>query len=264
MIGSLIAAGASLLGTHLVNRQNMRNYYEMRQYNTPAAQMQRFRNAGLNPHLIYTQTNETSPAPEMKIPDFSSLGNMTSELSEFQNIKESKARVNNLDKVNQQLDEQIKTQVLENVMRQKNIDWQDLFNSANYETVKQNIENAKKQFDLLDEQIKKVTREIERLDMNDFVDLMNVVFKSKELDNAARSLGIEEAKLKEMIREFNINNKYKVLLNDFLNGLLGDGSDTANAVGATIRQWLLSFMENEYERNDGQRSSDSQGSGGSF
>lgn len=264
MIGSLIAAGASLLGTHLVNRQNMRNYYGMRQYNTPAAQMQRFRNAGLNPHLIYSQTNEVSPAPELEVPDFSALGGITSELSEFQNIKESKARVNNLDKVNQQLDEQIKTQVLENIMRQKNIDWQDLFNESNYEVVKQNLANSKKQFDLLDEQIKKVTRETKRLDMNDLTDVMNVMFKSKELENAARSLGIEEAKLKEMIREFNINNKYKVLLNDFLNGLLGDGSDTANAVGATLRQWLLSFMHNEYERNDGQGSSGSQGSGGSF
>lgn len=263
MIGSLLAAGASLLGTHLINRQNMKNYYEMRQYNTPAAQMQRFRNAGLNPHLIYTQTNETSPAPEMKIPDFSTLGNITSEISEFQNIKESKARVNNLDKVNQQLDEQIKTQILENIMRQKNIDWQDLFNEANYETVKQNLTNAKKQFDLLDSQIKKVTRETQRFDMNDFADLMNTIFKSKELENAARSLNIEQAKLNEMIREFNINNKYKVLLNDFLNGLLGDGSNTARAVGVTIRQWLLSFMQDdvEHNRNDGQGSGNS---GGSF
>lgn len=264
MIGALLAAGASLLGTHLVNRANMRNYYEMRNYNAPVAQMKRFRDAGLNPHLIYTQTNETSPAPELKTPDFSSLGNITSELGEFQNIRESKARVNNLDKVNQQLDEQIKTQVLENIMRQKNIDWQDLFNQANYDTVKQNLENAKKQFDLLDSQIKKVTRETRRFDMNDFTDLMNTIFKSKELENAARALGIEEAKLKEMIREFNINNKYKVLLNDFLNGLLGNGSETPTAVGAAIRQWLLSFMQNEYERNDGQGSSGSGHGGTSF
>lgn len=262
MIGSLIAAGASLLGTHLINRQNMKNYYEMRNYNTPAMQMQRFRNAGLNPHLIYTQTNETTPAPEMKIPDFSSLGNMTSELSEFQNIKESKARVNNLNKVNQQLDEQIKTQVLENIMRQKNIDWQDLFNEANYETVRQNLINSKKQFELLDSQIKKVLRETSRLDMNDFTDIMNVIFKSKELENAARSLNIEQAKLNEMIREFNINNRYKVVLWNFVKGLLGQNPEQASdAVGVAIRKWLLDFM-NDTPQERG--SSGTEHQGGSF
>ena len=244
MIGSLIAAGASLLGTHLVNRQNMRNYYETRQYNTPAAQMQRFKQAGLNPHLVYTQTNEANPAPEMKVPDFSSFGNMTSELSEFQNIRESKARVSNLEKTNLQLDEQIKTQVLENIMRQKNLDWQDLFNSANYNLVVQNLENAKKQFSLLDEQINKVARETNRLDMNDFTDIMNVIFKSKELENAAHSLNIEESKLNEMIREFNVNNRYKVILYDFLNGLLGQESgQAAKAFGSVVRKFILDFIK---------------------
>jgi hypothetical protein len=47
------------------NQQNKRNAIELwnmqNAYNTPAQQMQRFKEAGLNPNLIYKQSNEAAP-----------------------------------------------------------------------------------------------------------------------------------------------------------------------------------------------------------
>lgn len=42
---------------HLQDRYNMKYWNLQNEYNSPAAQMQRFREAGLNPNLIYGQTN---------------------------------------------------------------------------------------------------------------------------------------------------------------------------------------------------------------
>lgn len=89
---SLITGGASLLGqglnAGLQNRANQINrqfaldmYNRQRQdalsdfdrvnaYNTPAAQMQRFREAGLNPNLIYGQANMSAPIRSNNAPDF--------------------------------------------------------------------------------------------------------------------------------------------------------------------------------------------------
>lgn len=88
----LIAAGASLLGaganayssgrTNKKTREwNDKQYYRTRQdaladynmqntYNSPAAQMQRYREAGLNPNLIYGQSNEAAPVRSSETPSW--------------------------------------------------------------------------------------------------------------------------------------------------------------------------------------------------
>lgn len=67
-LAAAIAAGTSILNTGaqlLTNRQNRKNalddWNRQNAYNSPAQQMQRFKEAGLNPNLIYKQTNESSP-----------------------------------------------------------------------------------------------------------------------------------------------------------------------------------------------------------
>lgn len=58
-----------------VNAQNIQNQWDMwnatNEYNTPANQMARFKAAGLNPHLIYGQSNSTNPVsiPSMGTPE---------------------------------------------------------------------------------------------------------------------------------------------------------------------------------------------------
>ena len=166
MIASLIAAGASLAANAINNKRIMRNFYENRHYNTPAAQMGRFRAAGLNPHLIYSQTNESDSPPTTSAADLSALGNIPSELSQYQDIKKSKAEVNNLEKANQQIDKQIEQIVLDNILRQKEIDWFDIKNTADLDLIKAQAAKTKKDIEALDKTIEniiantaKVTRE---------------------------------------------------------------------------------------------------------
>lgn len=78
---ALIGAGVSLAGNAtnwLLNdqiaTQNWQNQLRMwnmtNEYNSPAAQMARFRAAGLNPNLIYSQSNTSqSPAPALIHPE---------------------------------------------------------------------------------------------------------------------------------------------------------------------------------------------------
>jgi hypothetical protein len=72
----LIAQGVSSAAQIFTNQQNKKTALQMydmqrtdaladwnrqNQYNSPAAQMQRFKDAGLSPHLIYGQTNTAPP-----------------------------------------------------------------------------------------------------------------------------------------------------------------------------------------------------------
>lgn len=104
------------IATRRANRINQKNYEEVRRYNRPEMQMARFRSAGLNPHLIYTQQNTAEQRPEWRAPqyDFSQLANSPSELATYQNINESKARVGNLAAQNKKLEQEIAYQAILN------------------------------------------------------------------------------------------------------------------------------------------------------
>ena len=55
---SVLNTGLTML-TNYTNRQNaLKDQQRLNAYNAPAQQMQRFKEAGLNPNLIYKQTNE--------------------------------------------------------------------------------------------------------------------------------------------------------------------------------------------------------------
>lgn len=53
---------------------NLELWNLMNQYNSPAAQMQRYQDAGLNPYLIYGQSNATSSPASASAPSFRSSG----------------------------------------------------------------------------------------------------------------------------------------------------------------------------------------------
>ena len=120
MVWSLLSSALGTLVNGLASRRankiNQKSYEDVRRYNSPQSQMSRFRSAGLNPHLIYTQTNEAEQRPEWKAPqyDLSAIANVPNELSTYQNMSESKARVSNLKKQNELLNSQIINQNIEN------------------------------------------------------------------------------------------------------------------------------------------------------
>lgn len=65
-IPAIVAAIGGIANTVMQNRSARKEYNRQQAYNTPAAQMQRFRDAGLSPYLAYGQANSgnmVSPAP---------------------------------------------------------------------------------------------------------------------------------------------------------------------------------------------------------
>lgn len=81
VVNQAVNTGATLL-TNRRNRQTSLDFYDRQRadaladwnrqniYNSPQAQMERFKEAGLNPHLIYGQTNTSQPirSVDMKAP----------------------------------------------------------------------------------------------------------------------------------------------------------------------------------------------------
>lgn len=123
-IAPLIGAGASLLGTGIQtaatgkqnrkSREFSRDMYKQQhqdalefwnmqnEYNSPSAQMQRYREAGINPHEIVSKGSpgQASPIPvpketkpEFKVPDFSGIGNS---ILNYADIEMKQAQTNNV------------------------------------------------------------------------------------------------------------------------------------------------------------------------
>jgi len=83
LVGNALNVGSQLLTNRQQKRTNLEMYDRQRQdaladwnmqnmYNSPEAQMKRFKDAGLNPHLIYGQMTTASPikTPDAKAPDY--------------------------------------------------------------------------------------------------------------------------------------------------------------------------------------------------
>lgn len=106
------------------NKQNAYNesmWHKMNEYNSPMAQMQRFKEAGLNPALIYGQSN-TAPAiatasfgkssigkgsvPGTSVPNLPDWSNMSNSLAAYFQFRESAARTNNLEVQNSVLQQE--------------------------------------------------------------------------------------------------------------------------------------------------------------
>lgn len=100
-------------------------WHKMNEYNSPMAQMNRFKEAGLNPNLIYGQSN-TAPAIATanfgkgtlhsynpKIPDLSGLSMAGNSLMAYYQSRESAARTNNLEAQNEVLKQEQAKKALE-------------------------------------------------------------------------------------------------------------------------------------------------------
>lgn len=124
MIGQLINAGAQIASqkiasdtarkntdlTNKANRElaeyqyqkNLENWHLQNEYNTPAKQMERFKEAGLNPHLVYSQGNPGNAAqigqyqaPRMEYNYKPSLDPLAI-IGAFQNFQLQRAQIDNV------------------------------------------------------------------------------------------------------------------------------------------------------------------------
>ena len=95
------------INTRAQRRWNERMWRMQNEYNTPANQMQRFREAGLNPNLIYgqgtsgnaTNVNQSSASQT----NFDPIG----EMGKYQSFKLGQAQTDNVEKQTEAIDSEI-------------------------------------------------------------------------------------------------------------------------------------------------------------
>lgn len=142
VLGGIIAAGASLLGNLFNSGSNRRTNQRQADYNTdlyakqradaladwernnvynsPAQQMQRFKEAGLNPNLIYGNMQNAQPirSVDAKAPDFVAPRIDTSQIgdlvSNYYNIKQQDLAIKQQQKALEMANEQIRSQQMKN------------------------------------------------------------------------------------------------------------------------------------------------------
>lgn len=120
---SAVGSGLNAAQTANLNRKNRKfaqemyntqkqdaiNFWNMQnEYNSPAAQMMRFKDAGLNPALIYGQTNSSGPIsspdfkqPETRVPEYGSaigsgIGGALTAIDAMTNLEMKQAQTDNL------------------------------------------------------------------------------------------------------------------------------------------------------------------------
>lgn len=112
------------------NDLNRENWALQNAYNTPSAQMARYKEAGLNPNLIYGQSNTAGAIASAGTPESGAnvMSKVGSLISAWYGIKDMKAGIANKQAQNSLLNsqadyvnEQVKGQALENALKRKTL-----------------------------------------------------------------------------------------------------------------------------------------------
>lgn len=74
--------GASIWGQNKYQSDQMRMMDRMNKYNSPASQMKRFEEAGLNPHLVYGQGSPGNQSSPVQTGDYRHIGNQIAQMSQ--------------------------------------------------------------------------------------------------------------------------------------------------------------------------------------
>jgi hypothetical protein len=131
-LAAALSAGTSILNTgaqiytNARNRQNaLSDWNRQNAFNAPAQQMQRFKEAGLNPNLIYKQTNEAAPvrstdfvAPQLEDPQ--------GILSKSNQLKIQDQQFQNMQLQNQAIEAQIAKTKADTIFVASNTDFKNL------------------------------------------------------------------------------------------------------------------------------------------
>lgn len=175
--GSLGATFMNNQSVRDTNEQNINNQWDMwhatNQYNTPHEQMLRYAEAGLNPNLIYGQSNTTSPVNvgNAQAPDFSGLNNL---LPTVMNALTSRSNIRNIDATTELNKANAAIKLMESNFTQQSIEAQLAKTGAETSNLKkqsaqieQNIKLAVQQFELgeVDKAIKLMEKELTSLNL---------------------------------------------------------------------------------------------------
>jgi hypothetical protein len=205
-VGTTIAAanaGAQLLTNRAQKRTNLEMYDRQRadaladwnrqnQFNAPEAQMKRFKEAGLNPHLIYGQMTTAQPikTPEAKAPnyvapqadpqDFNILGRQYS-------LETQRLQNENLEKTNQLIQANI-------LKANSETDWKNINTKYANESFEGRLHNLRTRTDLNENQIVNMQKDWWLKDAN-------IKKINKEIDNIVANTNLSEARKAEVSQQ---------------------------------------------------------------
>lgn len=197
------------------NKYNEDAWHKMNAYNAPMQQMERFKEAGLNPNLIYGQQSSTPSIATAQFGKNSSAGSSTKNavtpnydlsgipasiggaMSTMLNARESGARVNNLEAQN----ELIKQDAVKRAVEIQGIGTQNEISAINRDNLK------KFSADMLETQLNKERTETQVLlnrDQREAIQNSTNVAEAAERILSMQSKRITEAQEREL-RQFEIN-----------------------------------------------------------
>lgn len=251
--GSIIQAGASLLNTgsqiytNAKNRQwALQDWARQNAYNSPQQQMQRYKEAGLNPNLIYTQQN-TAPAvrstdsiaPKLDPDQLNVLKNSTNfdikkyTLDSMKNTIEGQRLENDNKRIQNEILEKTKNDLMDKPSIQNRI------GNANYDNLIEQV-NLKRlersqypiKTDILEGQLKSLatSNEYLRTSLQQKYEINELVKKNMNQIIESQGMNIDLQKMDVQVRKD---------LNNILNGL---GSGVAGKVMEFLGKAALLYM----------------------
>ena len=192
------------------NRQNaLDDWNRQNEYNSPAAQMQRYKEAGLSPHLIYGQTNTAAPirSTEMIAPTFDSKN--VDFITRTQNLNQQRLNTDNLQKQLEVQDANIKLINANTFKAQSETDWRNL----NTNRLQNNI--MPYDFDYYNSRSRQMAQAINNATVQNEV-LSNTAEKIKSdtrLNTTKKALMLSNIhRISELIRGDRISNTQKLLI----------------------------------------------------
>lgn len=236
IIGAGLSAASNIGGTILHNKAQQKLYDKQYQdnisfwnmqneYNTPAAQMQRFKDAGLNPKLIYGQGNSGN-AGSIKSPDKPQL-DYTGVTQSFGNIMNVAAQKAQIDLVKEQT-KVAKQNALINLYKANSdgMDWRmkkELGIEA-FEALRSQYEGIQ-----ADTYGKELDNTIKRESSTAMVKLRKLAVKDQELKNLINQFEVE-------LNKAGITKSDDVMVRELLRGLdLRGGGTAKHGLNAIIR-----------------------------
>ncbi len=207
------------------NQWNIEQWNRENAYNSPAAQMARYKAAGLNPDLIYGQQNLSAASPEMTSGDGSQPTDV-SNLANKRTIGDIVAQASQTRLVNAQAklaesqanktDSETEGQEYQNEILKSDAAFRDALNSGTVDLNNMSLKVSEKGMQLTDEQITQVRKQCAQIDQSieqsrAAVDEIRQKISNLKTDQAIARLRylmdakLNEATIKKLASECNLN-----------------------------------------------------------